>query len=81
MKLTREQRQTLDKMSIKERVERLEECFSEVEEDLTHIRRIEFEKEFDKINEESDKQCMWTICIAMILIWVGLWVLLTKLAL
>lgn len=68
MKLTREQWGTLDKMSIKERVERLEEIVYVLQEDVKHIYDKEFEKALDNINEESDKQCMWIICITMVLL-------------
>lgn len=78
MKLTREQWETLDKMSIKERVERLEELECEIEKELSDFRLKEFNKEMDEISDTSDKQCMWAVCISMILVWATIWVLLTK---
>ena len=78
MKLTREQWETLDKMSIKERVERLEELEDQISQELSDMRLKEFNKEMDEITETSDRQCMWVLCISMILIWVATWVLLTK---
>lgn len=78
MQLTREQWETLDKAPIKERVERLEEIVDGLEQDLSDMRMKEFEKELDTINDDADKQCLWAVCIAMILVWATIWVLLTK---
>ena len=68
MKLTKEQWTKLEKMPIKERVERLEELVYVLQEDVKHIYDKEFEKVLDDINDESDTKCLWAICIAMILI-------------
>lgn len=81
MKLTKEQWTKLEKMPIKERVERLEELVYVLQEDVKHIYDKEFEKVLDDINDESDTKCLWAICIAMILIWVFVWTLICKLAL
>ena len=81
MKLTREQWQNLEKMPIKKRVERLEERISDLDNRVLDFRKREFEKEFDKINYESDTKCIWAICIAMILLWVFVWTLICKFAL
>lgn len=78
MKLTREQRETLDKMSIKERVERLEELEDQIEQELSDMSLKEFNREMDEITDASDKQCLWAVCIGMILVWATIWVLLTK---
>ncbi len=78
MKLTREQWETLNKASIKERVERLEELVDEIENEQSNIRMKEFEKELDSIDEECDKHYLRTLIVAMILVWMWLWVLLTK---
>lgn len=78
MQLTREQWETLDKLSIKERVERLEELEDQVEQELSDMRLKEFNREMDEITDASDKQCMWAVCISMILVWAAIWVLLTK---
>lgn len=78
MELTREQWKTLDEMSIKERVERLEELEDQIEQELSDMRIKEFNREMDEITETSDKQCMWAVCISMILVWAAIWVLLTK---
>lgn len=72
MKLTREEREKLDKMPIKDRVERLEEWMSNLE---SRMRR----EKIDKINEEYDNKSMTIIIIAMLLIWAAIWVLITKL--
>jgi hypothetical protein len=68
MQLTREQWETLDKMSIKERVERLEELVDEIESEQSDIRMKEIEKEFDSIDEECDKHYLRTLIVAMILV-------------
>jgi uncharacterized FlaG/YvyC family protein len=68
MKLTKEQWTKLEKMPIKERVERLEELVYVLQEDVKHIYDKEFEKVLDDINDESDTKCIWTICIGMILL-------------
>lgn len=81
MKLTREQWQNLEKMPIKKRVERLEERISDLDNRVLDFRKREFEKEFDKINDESDTNRLWAICIGMILLWVFVWTLITKLVL
>ena len=78
MQLTREQWKTLDKAPIKERVERLEEIVDGLEQDLSNMRMKAFEEELDMINDDADKQCMWALCIGMILVWATIWVLLTK---
>lgn len=78
MQLTREQWETLDKLSIKERVERLEELEDQIEQELSNMRLKEFNREMDEITETSDKQCIWALCIGMILVWAATWVLLTK---
>lgn len=81
MKLTREQWKTLDKMSIKDRLERLEERAYDTSERLSDMDLKEFNKEMDAINDESDTKCLWAICLAMILVWVVVWILICKLAL
>lgn len=68
MQLTREQWETLDKLSIKERVERLEELVDEIENEQSNIRMKEFEKELDSIDEECDKHYLRTLIVAMILV-------------
>jgi tetrahydromethanopterin S-methyltransferase subunit B len=68
MQLTREERKTLDKAPIKERVERLEEIVDGLEQDLSDMRMKAFEKELDAINDEADNKCLWAICIGMILV-------------
>lgn len=78
MKLTREQWETLNKLPLKERVERLEELTDQLQEEMRDIRMKEFEKELDTINDDADKKCLWAVCISMILIWAAAWVLLTK---
>ena len=78
MKLTREQREALNKMPIKERVERLEERLDVIQRDLGDIKTDNFSKELDTINDEADKKCIWALCISMILVWATIWVLLTK---
>lgn len=78
MQLTREQWETLDKMSIKERVERLEELEDQIEQELSDMSLKEFNREMDEITDASDKQCLWAVCIGMILVWATIWVLLTK---
>lgn len=81
MKLTREQWGKLNDMTLKERVERLEELVDEIETEQSRIRMNEFGKEMDAINDESDTKCLWATCIAMILVWVVVWILICKLAL
>lgn len=78
MQLTREEWKALDKAPIKERVERLEEIVDGLEQDLSDMRMKEFEKELDTINDKADKQCIWALCLSMILVWATIWVLLTK---
>lgn len=78
MQLTREQWETLDNLSIKERVERLEELEDQIEQELSDMRLKEFNREMDEITDTSDKQFMWVVCISMILVWAAIWVLLTK---
>lgn len=78
MQLTREEWKALEKAPIKERVERLEEIVDELEQDLSDMRMKEFEKELDEINDRADKQCVWALCLSMILVWATIWVLLTK---
>lgn len=68
MKLTKEQWTKLEKMPIKERVERLEELVYVLQEDVKHIYDKEFEKVLDDINDESYTKAVWTICIGMILL-------------
>jgi hypothetical protein len=68
MRLTREQWEILDKMSIKERVERLEELADEIESEQSDIRMKEIEKEFDSIDEECDNHYLRTLIVAMILV-------------
>jgi hypothetical protein len=41
----------------------------------------EFNKEFDDANYEADKHMFWIFWIAMVLTWMAIWVLFTKLAL
>ena len=55
-------------MSLKERVERLEELEDQIEQELSDMRLKEFNREIDEITDTSDKQCMWALCIAMILV-------------
>jgi coenzyme F420-reducing hydrogenase delta subunit len=68
MKLTREQWEKLDDMTLKERVERLEELVDEIETEQSRIRMKEFEKELDKINDEADTKCIWALVVSMILV-------------
>lgn len=79
MKLTKEQRKKLNDMTLKERVERLEELVDEIDNEQRHIRMKEFEKELDEINDEADTKCLWALVVGMILVWATLWVLACKL--
>lgn len=79
MKLTREQWAKLNDMTLKERVERLEELVDEIESEQSRIRMKEFEKEMDAINDEADTKCLWALVVSMILVWATLWVLACKL--
>ena len=79
MKLTKEQRKKLNDMTLKERVERLEELVDEIETEQSRIRMKEFEKELDAINDEADTKCIWALVVSMILVWATLWVLACKL--
>ena len=78
MRLTREQWETLNKLPLKEIVERLEELEDQISQELSDMRLKEFNREMDEITDTSDKQCLWAICIGMILVWATIWVLLTK---
>ena len=68
MKLTRDERKALEKSTIKERVERLEEYVDYLQERESQRNLDEFNKEIDEANNTYDKQCMWAVCIAMILV-------------
>lgn len=81
MKLTREDWQKLEKMSIKDRLERLEERAYDTSERLSDMDWKEFNKEIDEANDEADRHMMWVFCIAMVLTWMVIWGLFTKLAL
>lgn len=81
MQLTKEQRKKLNEMTLKERIERLEELMYDAQRELSDIRLREFNKEMDAINDESDKYCLRAIITAMILLWMWIWVLITKLVL
>lgn len=79
MKLTREQREKLDKLPIKERVVRLEELTASIIDEVSRIRQDSFDKEMEKIEDDANKKAMWGLCIWMILLWVFIWVLAVKL--
>ena len=79
MELTREQWAKLNDMTLKERVERLEELVDEIESEQSRMRMKEFEKELDTINDEADTKCLWALVVSMILVWATLWVLACKL--
>lgn len=79
MKLTRDERQALEKATLKERVERLEEYVDFLSEERDREMMDKFNKEMDEINEKSDVQCMWALIIGMLLIWWFVWALITKL--
>lgn len=81
MKLTREDWQKLEKMSIKDRLERLEERAYDTSERLSDMDLKEFNKEMEEYSDEADKHMMWTFGIAMVLTWMVIWALFTKLAL
>lgn len=81
MKLTREDWQKLEKMSIKDRLERLEERAYDTSERLSDMDLKEFNKEIDEANYEADKHMLWVFGIAMVLTWMVIWGLFTKLAL
>lgn len=68
MKLTREQRGMLNDMTLKERVERLEELEDQIEQELSDMRLKEFNREMDEITDKSDRQSMWALCIGMIFV-------------
>ena len=79
MKLTREERKSLEKMSIKDRLERLEERADDTSERLSDMDWKEFNKEIDEANDEADRHMLWAFWIAMVLTWMVIWVLITKL--
>ena len=79
MKLTRDERQSLEKATIKERVERLEEYVDYLQERKSQRDLDEFNKEMDEINDTYDKHCMWAVCMSMILVWIVIWGLIFKL--
>lgn len=81
MKLTREDWQKLEKMSIKDRLERLEERAYDTSERLSDMDLKEFNKEMEEYSDEADKHMLWVFGIAMVLAWMAIWVLFTKLAL
>ncbi len=81
MKLTREDWQKLEKMSIKDRLERLEERAYDTSERLSDMDWKEFNKEIDEANDEADRHMLWAFGIAMVLTWMVIWGLFTKLAL
>ena len=68
MELTREQWAKLNDMTLKERVERLEELVDEIESEQSRMRMKEFEKELDTINDEADTKCLWALVVSMILV-------------
>ena len=67
MKLTKEQRKKLNDMTLKERVERLEELVDEIDNEQRHIRMKEFEEELDTINDEAGRHMLWAFGISMVL--------------
>lgn len=81
MKLTRDEWQALEKATLKERIERLEEYvdYSQQREEQRSL--DEFNKEMNDISEKSYKQQLAITCVAMILVWITIWVLITKLCL
>lgn len=79
MKLTREDWQKLEKMSIKDRLERLEERAYDTSERLSDMDWKEFNKEIDEANDEADRHMLWVFGIAMVLTWMVIWALFTKL--
>lgn len=81
MKLTREEWQKLEKMSIKDRLERLEERAYNTSERLSDIALEEFNKEMDEADNEADRHMVWVFWIAMVLTWMVIWALITKLVL
>lgn len=81
MKLTRDEWQKLEKMSIKDRLERLEERADNTSERLSDMAWENFNKELDEANDEADRHMMWVFGIAMVLTWMAIWALFTKLAL
>ena len=81
MKLTREDWQKLEKMSIKDRLERLEERAYDTSERLSDIDLKEFNKEMENLSEDADKHMLCVFGIAMALTWMVIWVLITKLVL
>lgn len=81
MKLTREERKSLEKMSIKDRLERLEERADDTSERLSDMAWENFNKELDEANGVADKHMLWVFGIAMVLTWMVIWGLLSKLAL
>lgn len=81
MQLTKEQWEKLNEMTLKERVERLEELMYDAQRELSDIRLREFNEEMNAIDDEYDKHCLRAIITAMILVWMWIWVLITKLVL
>ena len=81
MELTRDERQALEKATLKERVERLEEYVDYLHQRESDRDLEEFNKSMDEISERSDKQCMLLIIFAMLLVWWMIWALITKLCL
>jgi septation ring formation regulator EzrA len=67
MKLTREDWQKLEKMSIKDRLERLEERAYDISERLSDMDLKEFNKEMENISEDADKHTLWVFGITMVL--------------
>ena len=67
MKLTREDWQKLEKMSIKDRLERLEERAYDTSERLSDMDLKEFNKEMENLSEDTDKHMLWIFGIAMVL--------------
>ena len=81
MKLTREDWQKLEKMSIKDRLERVEERAYDTSERLSDMAWENFNKELDEANDDADRHMMWVFGISMVLTWMVIWVLITKLVL
>jgi hypothetical protein len=67
MKLTREDWQKLEKMSIKDRLERVEERVYDTSERLSDMAWENFNKELDEANYDADRHMMWVFGTSMVL--------------
>jgi septation ring formation regulator EzrA len=67
MKLTREDWQKLEKMSIKDRLERVEERVYDTSERLSDMAWENFNKELDEANDDADRHMMWVFGTSMVL--------------